>query len=238
VNSPNLFLASLSPTARAALLHRATIVNLPADSVLYEAGTQPVHTYFLLSGLASIVTVMKSGDCGEVSLMAGESVIGALHLLGPARLPTRCKMLMAGSALRISFSTLQTAFAHSQEVHNRVLQFVQMQAATVTQLAGCSLLHTAEQRILRWLLMAEDRISTSSLTFTHELIAEMIGVQRSTVSLIAGELQRRGLIRYSRGKIHILDRPLLEASTCGCYPVIRSLHGNLYDREFAMATAS
>lgn len=238
--TPNLFLSGISPEVRAPLLKHASAVELPLDTVLYDGGTVPHYAYFILSGVASIVTLMANGESAEVDFVGNEGVIGALHLLGPASVSARCIMQLPGAALRIPYQQLQHAFINSPEIHNRVLEFVQQHASAMAQIAGCNRLHSAEQRLSRWLLMAQDRTGSESLAFTHHYLAQMVGAQRSTVTVIAGELQQRGLVRYSRGVIHVVDRPGLERAACSCYPVLRSLLKNLYARDgvFAASTVS
>jgi CRP-like cAMP-binding protein len=168
---------------------------------------------------------MANGEVAEVGFIGHEGIVGSLQLLGPACLSTRCMMQLAGSGL------LQRAFDDSEEVRKRILEFVQEQSAVVGQLAGCNRLHSAEQRLTRWLLMAQDRTHSDVLPFTQEYLAEMIGTQRTTITVLAGDLQERGLISYTRGNIHILDRDGVEAVTCGCYSITKSLHAALYGRD-------
>jgi len=147
-------------------------------------------------------------------------------------------MQLAGSGLKIPFASLQRAFEESEEIRKRVLEFVQEQAVMVAEIAGCNRLHNAEQRLVRWLLMAQDRTQWDLLHFTQDYLAEMIGSQRTTVTLLAGDLQRRGLISYTRGNIQILDGYGLEEIACDCYPVIKRLYTSLYSRDVAAVTAN
>jgi len=229
--STNLFLSSLSPVSYEALASHSTSIELPLHTVLYEEERTPRYAYFLTFGLASVVTAMSNGESVEVGFIGHEGIVGGLHLLGPASLSTRCMMQLAGSALRIPYSELQKAYATSDEIRVRILEFVQQQAIMVGQIAGCNRLHSAEQRLIRWLLTAQDRTQTADLKFTHQYLAEMIASQRTTVSVIAGELQDRGLIRYSRGTVQILDRDGLEIAVCDCYAIIKRLYVNLYGRD-------
>jgi CRP-like cAMP-binding protein len=139
-------------------------------------------------------------------------------------------MQLAGTALRIPYLDLQRAFANFSEIHSRILEFVQQQAIMVGQIAGCNRLHGSEQRLIRWLLTAQDRTRSSDLKFTHQYLAEMIASQRTTVTVIARDLQERGFIRYSRGTVHIIDRDGLEKSACDCYAITKQLYANLYGR--------
>jgi CRP-like cAMP-binding protein len=224
----NLFLSSLSQSSHDLLGSRSTPVELPLHTPLYEQEVTPRYAYFLTSGLASLVTPMSNGESVEVGVIGHEGVVGGLHLLGPAPLSTRCMMQLAGTALRIQYSDLQAAFNSSPEIHARMLEFVQQQAVLVAQIAGCNRLHRAEQRLIRWLLTAQDRTRSSALKFTHEYLAEMIASQRTTVTAIARDLQERGFITYSRGVVHIIDRKGLENAACDCYGITKRLYGRLY----------
>lgn len=229
----NLFLSSLSRANYDWLVSRSTQVQLPLHTVLYEEEAVPRYAYFLISGLASIVTPMSNGDSVEVGFIGHEGVIGGLHLLGPASSSTRCMMQLPGSGLRILYSDLEKAFGSYPEIHGRILEFVQQQAIMVAQIAGCNRLHGSEQRLIRWLLTAQDRTQSSDLQFTHQYLAEMIASQRTTVTVIARDLQERGFISYSRGVVHILDRAGLEKAACDCYAITKVLYKELYGRDTA-----
>jgi CRP-like cAMP-binding protein len=222
----NLLLSALPTQVRNSLLRHASAVELPFGTVLYEAGKQPRYAYFLLSGLASIVVTVGDASA-EVGMAGPESVIGGEHLLGSARIPSHCVMQLGGSALRISFSQLQSEFAASMELRSVILHLLQVQFAAMAQIAGCNRLHSAEQRLVRWLLTAQDKTQATLLKFTHESLAQMIATQRSTVTVVAHELQKRNYIEYSRGTIHILNRPGLETAACLCYAVVRNLNSGV-----------
>jgi CRP-like cAMP-binding protein len=228
--SLNLFLSSLSPTSCDWLISRSTEVDLPLHVILYEEDVTPRYAYFLTWGLASVVTPMSNGDSVEVGFIGHEGVVGGLQLLGPACLSTRCMMQLPGTALRIQYADLQKGFENISEIHSRILEFVQQQAIMVGQIAGCNRLHGSEQRLIRWLLTAQDRTQSSDLRFTHQYLAEMIASQRTTVTAIARDLQERGFIRYSRGVVHILNREGLEKSACDCYAITKLLYTGLYGR--------
>jgi CRP-like cAMP-binding protein len=201
---------------------------LPLRTVLYEANEMPTHAYFLTSGLASVVTSMSDGATAEVSFIGREGVVGAFHLLGPAEVPTNCFVQMEGAALRISTAHLKEAFESSEEVRERVLEAVQEQALTIGQISACNRLHESQERLARWLLMAQDRTQSDVLNITQEFLAEMLGARRTTVTMVASALQRKGLIEYRRGQVKILDRTNLEAAACDCYKVIKRLYDSLY----------
>jgi CRP-like cAMP-binding protein len=229
----SLFLSGLSPSARELLLAFCTAVELPLRTSLYEAEQTPTHAYFMTSGIASIVTAMPDGGTAEVGLIGAEGLVGSFHLLGPARVSTDCFIQLEATALRIPLRQLQKAFRSSEEIRDRVLEFVQSQTLSLAQLAGCHRLHEAEERLARWLLMAQDRVQSDELNFTQEFLAMMLGSRRTTVTVVAGELQRQGLIEYRRGRVKILDRAALEEVACDCYQIIKQLHVDLYKQDVA-----
>ncbi len=140
-------------------------------------------------------------------------------------------MQLDGTALRIPLQELRKVFRSSEEVRSRILEFVQEQALSVSQVAGCNRLHEAEARLARWLLMARDRTQSDLLHFTQEFLAMMLGAQRTTVTMVAGGLQRSGLIEYHRGQVKILDRQNLEDAACDCYQITKNLYQNLYKKQ-------
>jgi len=229
--SKNLFLSSLSSSAFDRLISASTEVELPLKTPLYEAEATPTHAYFITSGIASIVTAMPDGGTAEVGLIGHEGLVGSFHLLGPAQVTTDCFIQLEATALRIPLRHLQEAFRSSEEIRDRVLEFVQIQALSLGQLAGCHRLHEAEERLARWLLMAQDRVRSDELNFTQEFLAMMLGSRRTTVTVVAGDLQDKGLIDYRRGRVRILNRKALEAVACDCYPIIKRLYVNLYKSE-------
>jgi len=227
----NLLLRSLSKPAVDLLLPFCAPLALPRGTVLYEPHRSPVYAYFLTSGIASIVTTMTDGATTEVEIIGHEGIIGSFHLLGNAAVQTNCFMQLGGTGLRIEFGRLQDAFQGNEEVRTRILEFVQEQALVISQIAACHRLHSAEQRLSLWLLMAADRTQSETLAFTQEFLAEMMGTRRTTVTAVAMSLQGRGLITYQRGSIRILDRPGLEAAACECYRVTHGLYTRLYHTQ-------
>jgi CRP-like cAMP-binding protein len=226
----SLFLNALSTESRDRLVSRSAAVPLPMRTALYEPDRQPRYGYFMTSGVASVVAQVEEGHTIEVGMIGAEGLAGAMHLLGPSQISNQCFMQIDGTALRIPFTELRKAYRESEEIRDRVLEFIQAQALASTQIAACHRLHNAEERLARWLLMARDRVDSDVLDLTQEFLAEMLGSRRTTVTLVAGAFQRSGLIEYSRGRVRILDRGSLEGAACTCYPLIRNLSSNLYSR--------
>ncbi len=224
----NLLLDSLSEPARDRLLKHLRPVTMPMSTALYEPDEQPKHIHFLKSGIASIVIGMLDGSTVEVATVGREGVPQGMHLLGPTPVPTRCFMQIGGHALRMEFKAFAEIYAEEEEIRRSILSYAQYQASMSSQIVGCNRLHDVESRLARWLLIVSDRIGGPVLKLTQEFLAQMIGSRRTTVTEVAGALQKRGLIRYARGTVHILDRPGLEASTCECYQTTRKLLESLY----------
>ncbi len=224
----NRFLSSLSPASRDLILSRATAVPLPLKMLLYKASEPAQFAFFMTSGLVSIVTTMVEGGAAEVGMIGNEGLTGSQHILGPNLPPTDCMVQLQGTAMRLPLSDLREAVRTSEEIRGRVLEFVQQQTMTLSQIAGCNRLHPAEERLARWLLMAFDRSQSETLDFTQEFLADMLGARRTTVTIVAGSLQRAGLIENERGRVRILDRERLEQAACSCYPVLKRLHYALY----------
>jgi CRP-like cAMP-binding protein len=198
---------------------------------MYTPEELPQYAYFLTSGVASVVAETEDGGTAEVGLIGREGLTGSIHLLGPALVQTNCFMQIAGAGLRIPYSDLQLSFRTSPETHDRALELVQQQALTLAQIAGCHRLHEAEERLARWLLMAQDRVQSDVLHLTQEFLGMMLGARRTTVTMVAGAMQRSGLIEYSRGRVTVLSRENLEAAACDCYQVTKTLYDNLYSKQ-------
>lgn len=203
-------------------------VTLNAREIVHEAYEAPKYAHFLTSGVASVVISMSNGATTEVGLWGREGLIESFHLLGDGHMPTRCIVQAEATALRMPFKELQKEFLENQELRECVLKSVQGHTAIVAQLAACNRLHEAEERLARWLLMVRDRAENDTFKVTQEFLAIMLGSRRTTVTAAAGELQRRGLIEYSRGRIHITNPVDLENVACECYGTVRDMYGSFY----------
>ena len=226
--TPNLLLATLPLAYRNSLLARLKPVSLPIRTVLYEPDETPKFAHFMTSGIASIVSSMADGASAEVGIWGREGLVESFHLLGTAKIPTRCFIQIEATALRMPYKELQKEFLENEELRESVLQCVQSQGFILGQLAACNRLHEAEERLARWLLMVRDRVDSDTYFLTQEFLANMLGARRTTVTAAAGTLQRKGLIKYSRGRIRIVDAEGLESSACECYRTVRKLHLNFY----------
>jgi CRP-like cAMP-binding protein len=170
---------------------------------------------------------MPEGNCIEVELIGPEGFVGAVHLMGGARILTECFMQIEGTGLRIDFSVLERAFHDSRALRDATLHSLMVRMITVSQISSCNRFHGSEERLARWLLMASDRTRSDMLFLTQELLAYMLGSTRTTVTQTASALQKRALITYHRGNITILDHEGLERAACSCYSDIKDLYGKL-----------
>ena len=226
----NLLLASLSAESRELIHSQCTPVTLPLRTVLYTAGNVPVDGYFLTSRTGLDCRFHLGRRNGRSWNRRARGPGGRDAFAGCRYGPHRVLMQLAGSALKIPFPKLQQLFKSSEEIRGRILEFVQEQTLSLSQLATCNRLHNAEERLARWLLMVDDRIQSDTIDLTQEFLAQMLGAQRTTVTMVAGTLQRAGLIEYKRGALHILNRKQLEAAACDCYGVTKKLYSNLYKK--------
>ena len=224
----NLLLDALSPDLRHSILSLCRQVELPIRTLLHEQGEVPAQVYFMTSGVASVVVTMTEGGSAEVGLIGREGLVGAMQLLGPTPTPAQSFVQIEAAALRIRLEDLRTMFLSSDELRSRILQFVQQQNVTLEQIAACNKLHEAEERLARWLLMSNDRAGQDTMTMTQEFMADMLGTRRTTVTLVAGSLQERGVISYRRGRLTIVSRENLEKAACDFYRVCSEALNLLY----------
>jgi CRP-like cAMP-binding protein len=224
----NVLLDALPPDSRQKVMKHVIRVNLPIRTSLYEPMDRPKFAHFLTSGIASVVTTMGDGSTSEVGTLGREGVPQGIHLLGTLPVSTRCFMQISGSGLRLEFCVLERLFQTDEAVRRVFLIYAQYQSLMLGQVAGCNRLHDVSGRLARWLLMVQDRTGNAVLMLTQDLLAQMIGSQRTTISEAAGGLQQRGLIEYARGSIQILNRAGLENASCECYRVTRNLLTDIY----------
>lgn len=196
-------------------------VVLAQGAVLQEPGEQVMYVYFPQSGMISILAVMANGDAIETAMVGPEGTLGAWAGIGPWRAVSRAVVQVPGRAVRIPASQFHVIFQAADGIRRAVLQFKEALLAQIQQTAACNALHAAGPRLCRWLLHTHDRIGGDVIPLTQEFLSQMLGVTRTTVTEIARELQVAGLIRYSRGRIEVLDRKRLEGMACECYAASR-----------------
>jgi CRP-like cAMP-binding protein len=223
----NQLFASLPEAERERWQAELELVELPLGQVLCESGDKMSHVYFPTTAIVCLLYVMEDGSSAEISVVGNEGLVGIALFMGGDSTPSRAVVQSAGTAYRIKASTVKDEFDRSSAVLHMVLRYTQALLTQMAQTAVCNRHHTLDQQLCRWLLLSLDRLPGSELLMTHELIANMLGVRREGVTEAALKLQASGLIRYSRGRINVLDRPGLEGRTCECYGVVKKEYDRL-----------
>jgi CRP-like cAMP-binding protein len=216
----NHFLDALGAEDIRALRPHLAPVNLGRNELLDEPGRPIAFIYLPVDAILSVVTVMKSGSQVESLTIGRESGYGLLNVLGSPLACERMTVQVAGGAWRIPRSALREAALTSPSLVQAITQHAQASIIRASQNSACNSLHPAEQRLCRCLLLTQDRLGSQVVPLTQEHLAVMLGVQRTTVTAVASQLQERGAIAYARGKITILDRERLLRCACECYEAI------------------
>jgi CRP-like cAMP-binding protein len=217
----NLLLAALPVAEFARLESSLELVSMPLGHVLYESGNQLQHVYFPTDSIVSLLYVMEDGHSAEIAIVGNEGVVGVALFMGGETTPSRGIVQSAGHAYRLPGKLLKEEFFRAGPLQQLLLRYTQALLTQMAQTAACNRHHTVDQQLCRWLLLSLDRLSSDELVMTQELIANMLGVRREGVTEAAGQLQKLGLILYSRGRIKVLDRPGLERKSCECYRVVK-----------------
>jgi CRP-like cAMP-binding protein len=203
-------------------------VALQLGETVHEAGDRVKHLYFPnRNTMFSLLSTSQDANAVEVAVTGWEGFVGFAPLMGAPSSPHQIISQIPGVALRIKAEVLRKAFEASQEVRTLLLRYVQAVLSQISQTALCNRIHSVEERLGRWILVSRDRTEDHQLPLTHEFLARMLGVNRSTVSLTAATLQKAGLIRYSRGKFTVLDREGLQDVACDCYSIVREQYKSL-----------
>jgi len=189
--------------------------------VVYESGSLQEYVYFPTTSIVSLLYVMADGASAEIAVVGNDGMVGIALFMGGETTPSRAVVQSAGSAFRLSGHVLKREFTRGGALQHLLLRYTQALLTQMAQTAVCNRHHSIDQQLCRWLLLSHDRLSSNTLIMTQELIANMLGVRREGVTEAAGALQDAGLIRYSRGRITIVDRPGLERRSCECYDVVR-----------------
>ena len=223
-NSGNLLLASLSDSDAAALQPHLKSVDLEHEKILFEAGSEVTDVYFPAGAVVSLVVSLSSGEIIEAAMVGKDGVVGAFAALGGNIPVNRGVVQLAGPAMMCKVSELESAAFQSQSFQSVLFRHEQAVYAQASQSAACMAAHHVEARLCRWLLRARDLADTDNLQFTQEFLAEMLGVERTSVTLHARTLQQAGIIRYSRGRIQITDVEAMQEMVCECYGTVRSYY--------------
>jgi len=228
----NLILQRMPEEQYRAISRFLVPVELPLGMRLSEPNQPIENVYFPVGGLISVDALTERGESVEVGVIGREGFSGVSALLGHRQMAHSVVMQGAGTGLRIRAGVVRDEFLKGGPFGQLVNSFLYMQMVQVAQSVLCGRLHSVDMRMARWMLTAADRTQTDSLQITQEFLAQMLGSRRSTVTVAAGQLQRQGLIDYSRGRVRIVDRPGLEAISCECYQVVRATYDELIGRDY------
>jgi CRP-like cAMP-binding protein len=216
-SNQNRLLGDFPSKAVSNIRDECALVELRKGEVLYEPGEQLRAAYFPIQGMISLVA-QADGKALEVALVGDEGMVGVPLLLGADSKPLRVLVQSSGNAWRIKAATLKRMTDDKRDLRQALNRYVVLRLAQVAQSAICANAHQLEARLVRRILMMQDRYHSNEISATHESLANMLGVQRTSVSIVAVTLQRKKLVQYSRGILTVLDQKGLEALSCGCYP--------------------
>jgi CRP-like cAMP-binding protein len=219
--SGNRLLSALPSTEYERLLPALEPVRLVKGHLLYIVGARIRYCYFPLGGTVSILSVTEDGDIIEVAMIGNEGMAGIPSILEVNTAPYQVMVQIGADALKIRAEVLTREFNRAGTLHSLLLRYTHALLCQIAQSAVCNRFHTVKQRLCRWLLVAHDRVRSDTLPLTHEFISFMLGVPRTNVTMTARALQHKNLIRYTRGKITIIDEKGLEAAACECYRVVK-----------------
>jgi len=209
------------------------LVPLKLGAIVYESGAVQQHVYFPTDSIVSLLYVVENGQSAEIAVVGFEGMVGVSLLMGGGSTPNRAIVQSAGHAFRLKAEDLKDLVEKRGPLLHLLLRYTQTLITQMSQTAVCNRHHSLEQQLCRWLLLSLDRLRGNELAMTQELISNMLGVRREGVTEAAGKLQRLNLIKYSRGRITVLDRPGLERQVCECYEVVRRETQRLLPRKTA-----
>jgi CRP-like cAMP-binding protein len=217
----NRLLAALGAEDFQYLEPHLEIVNLRQGQVLYSAGETIRYNYFPQDTILALVAIMKDGRSAEMALSGREGVAGLVNTAVTRQSFGHLVVQLTGTASRISIDRMHEAISMRPRVHQLIQRFTEATMSRVLQNVACNAVHSVEARCCRWILSTHDRVDHDTVPLSHTFLADMLGVQRSTVSTVTRALQTAGLIRQGRGVITVTNRVALEAATCECYSTVR-----------------
>ena len=223
----NRILANLPQGDLAMLQPNMVSIDLEKGRIVDDVGDTVTNVYFPINCVVSIMTLMDSGEAIESATIGREGAYGLLAAIAPRESNSRAIIQVPGRAWRIGASTLHDIWKRSPSLRALVERHQDALLAHTAQSVACNALHPVEARFCRWLLTCRDRIDIDTVNLTQEFLADMLGVQRTTVTAVASSLQAKGLIRYRRGVVDILDRRGLQACACECYDTVRRVYDRL-----------
>jgi CRP-like cAMP-binding protein len=236
LNDPrqNQLLAALPAADYARLLPDLEFTPMPLEWSVYESGMPMEYIYFPTTCIVSLLYVMENGESAEIAITGNEGLVGIALFMGGESTSSRAVVQRAGACYRLKQDILKREFEQGGSLQQLALRFTQALIAQMVQTGACNRHHSLEQQLCRWLLLSLDRLPGREVSMTQQLIANMLGVRRVSVTEAAGKLQKAGLIRYRRGRITVLNRRKLEERACECYRVVKNELQRLAATEFPL----
>ena len=225
----NRLLDSLSPADQADLAPHLEPVRLELKDLLFEAGKRIDSVYFPLTAVASLLNLAEDTSGVEIATVGNEGLVGLSVSWGITTFNPRefVQCQVPGDTLVMDAETFASMVAAGGELTSLVHRYTQAFVTQIGQQVACNGLHSIEERCARWMLLTQDRVGSDEFPLTQEFLAQMLGVRRPSVTVVAGILQQAGFIRFHRGRITITDRRGLESASCGCYGVLREVFDRL-----------
>ena len=217
----NRVLASLRPAAQDFITNRMITREISTGELIYDDGARFTHAIFPHEGVISMLACMDNGRCVEKTSIGLEGFIGFVHLMGGSGSIGRSVVQVPGYASWLSIADLDEALQDFVCVRETMLRYAKSLITQLMETVACNSLHSAEQRVIRWLLQAHDRVNGDAFSITQQAIADVLGLRRATVSEVCSLLQSDGLLSYTRGTMEVKDRDGLDARSCECYARIR-----------------
>lgn len=227
----NHFLDTLSAPETEALAPALKRIRMERETCLADAHTPVTHVVLPINCVVSVLAVMRDGRAVESRTIGCESGFGLLNAVGSRLSFERVIIQIPGEAWRIPIEAMADAARRSPVLVQHIVRHAQATLLQAAQSSACNSLHTVEQRLARWLLLTHERVSGEVLPLTQEHLSIMLGVQRTTVTAVASEMQARGWISYSRGRIVIRDHPALQSASCECYEAIEAAASRVLDEK-------
>lgn len=224
----NFLLSVLPRAAQERIFPQLKKMLLPQGTVIYAAGQDADYVYFPTDAIISLLNVMADGDSTEISVVGKDGIVGIAVFMGGESTPSRAVVRSAGTAFRLPANQLRKEFDNCPELRVLMLRYTQTLIAQMAQTAVCNRHHSVDQQLCRCLLLSLDRLPSNVLIMTQELIANILGVRRESVTEAASKLLKLEAIDYRRGRITVLERRKLEKLSCECYEVVKRETDRLY----------
>lgn len=223
----NHLLAALAPEQWENWYRHLEYDDMRLGEVLYEPGDTLQHVYFPVTSIVSLLYVMKNGESAEIAIVGSEGVVGVPLFMGGGSTSSRALIQSAGGTYRLSAALMKTEFDKGGPVLHLLLRYTQALMTQMVQTAACNKHHSLDQQLCRWLLLSLDRLPSTEMQMTRELIAHMLGVSPERATEVVLKLKKLGVIQYERGRIRVLDRIALEKLSCECYLVVKQEYDRL-----------